>query len=111
MMVRYIFVFAEMFGRIRTAMSTRCFDPLDRSLPYRYRLHQVGYTVGTMFIRSYEQGERTYTSMLCRGYGKESHLYITSKPISGGQVLLLSALLAFAAAVPLAVVYCGARLF
>src|SRR5690606_16757862 len=42
MMVRYVFVFAEMFTRIRTAMATRCFDRLDRALPYRDRLHQAG---------------------------------------------------------------------
>ena len=33
-------------------------------------MKQIGYTVGTIFIRSYEQGERVYTSMLCRGYGQ-----------------------------------------
>ena len=81
MMVRYIFVFAEMFTRIRTAMATRCFDPLDRTLPYRYRLNQLGYTVGTIFIRSYEQGERTFTSMLCRGYGANAGLYVRKKPL------------------------------
>lgn len=95
MMVRYIFVFAEMFGRIRTAMSTRCFDPLDRSLPYRYRLHQVGYTVGTMFIRSYEQGERTYTSMLCRGYGGKAGLYIRKKPLNTRERAFAAATLGF----------------
>ncbi|HQP71313.1 MAG TPA: cobalt ECF transporter T component CbiQ [Methanoculleus sp.] len=95
MMVRYIFVFAEMFGRIRTAMSTRCFDPLDRSLPYRYRLHQVGYTVGTMFIRSYEQGERTYTSMLCRGYGGKACLYIRKKPLNTRERAFAAATLGF----------------
>ena len=95
MMVRYIFVFAEMFGRIRTAMSTRCFDPLDRRLPYRYRLHQVGYTVGTIFIRSYEQGERTYTSMLCRGYGGKSGLYIRKKPLNTGEMVFAATTLGF----------------
>ncbi len=95
MMVRYIFVFADMFGRIRTAMETRCFDPLDRTLPYRYRLHQVGYTVGTIFIRSYEQGERTYTSMLCRGYGANAGLYIGKKPLRAGEVVFFAATLAF----------------
>jgi cobalt/nickel transport system permease protein len=95
MMVRYIFVFAEMFGKIRTAMETRCFDPLDRTLPYRYRLHQVGYTVGTIFIRSYEQGERTYTSMLCRGYGANAGLYIRRKPLRHGEIAFFAATFGF----------------
>jgi len=93
MMVRYIFVFADMFGKIRTAMETRCFDPLDRTLPYRYRLRQIGYTVGTIFIRSYEQGERTYTSMLCRGYGVNAALYIKKKPLRPGEVAFFAATL------------------
>ncbi|MCM2465866.1 cobalt ECF transporter T component CbiQ [Methanoculleus oceani] len=97
MMVRYIFVFAEMFNRIRTAMETRCFDPLDRTLPYRYRLHEIGYTVGTIFIRSYEQGERTYTSMLCRGYGANAGLYIRRKPLRAGEIVFFAATLAFIA--------------
>ncbi|MDN7012723.1 cobalt ECF transporter T component CbiQ [Methanoculleus sp. FWC-SCC3] len=95
MTVRYIFVFAEMFTRIRTAMATRCFDPLDRTLPYQYRLHQVGYTVGTIFIRSYEQGERTYTSMLCRGYGANASLYIRKKPLRTGETVFFAATLGF----------------
>jgi len=95
MMVRYIFVFADMFGRIRTAMETRCFDPLDRTLPYRYRLRQIGYTVGTIFIRSYEQGERTYTSMLCRGYGANASLYIGRKTLRAGESIFFVATLAF----------------
>jgi cobalt/nickel transport system permease protein len=82
MMVRYLFVFAGMIVKIRNALETRCFDPFDPSLPYRYRLRQMGYTIGMMFIRSYEQGERTYTSMLCRGYGVNSHLYIGKKRLS-----------------------------
>lgn len=86
MMIRYIFVFADMFSKIRSAMATRCFDPLDRALPYRYRLRQLGYTVGMIFIRSYEQGERTYTSMLCRGYGANACLHIGKKPLSAGEV-------------------------
>lgn len=69
MMVRYLFLFARTSEKIKNALETRCFDPFDRALPYRYRLRQMGYTIGTMFLRSYEQGERTYTCMLCRGYG------------------------------------------
>ncbi|MDD2473899.1 MAG: cobalt ECF transporter T component CbiQ [Methanoculleus sp.] len=95
MMVRYIFVFADIFGKIRTAMETRCFDPFDHNLSYRYRLRQLGYTVGTIFIRSYEQGERTYTSMLCRGYGADAGLYIRKKSLRPGELVFFVATLAF----------------
>jgi cobalt/nickel transport system permease protein len=81
MMIRYLFVFAQMLRRIKNAMDTRCFDPFDQSLSYRYRLQILGNTVGMMFIRSYEQGERTYMSMLCRGYSVDSHVFTEKKPL------------------------------
>ncbi|MDL5503733.1 MAG: cobalt ECF transporter T component CbiQ, partial [Candidatus Methanoperedens sp.] len=67
MMVRYLFVFWNMLGRIRTAQKTRCFEVWNRNVPRKWTLEQIGYTISSLFIRSYEQGERTYQSMLCRG--------------------------------------------
>jgi len=81
MMARYLFVFGYMFRKIQHSLATRCFDPFDRHLPYRYRLKELGYTIGTFFVRSYEQGERTYTAMLCRGYGRHTHIFVTKKPL------------------------------
>ena len=103
MMTRYLFVFGQMYVRIRNALATRCFDPLDRSLPYRYRLRQVGYTLGTMFIRSYEQGERTYTAMLCRGYGRDAFLLVPKKPLLAREWAALAACMAVVVGAPLAV--------
>jgi cobalt/nickel transport system permease protein len=103
MMIRYLFVFGYMFRKVNETLATRCFDAFDRHLPYRYRLRQIGYTVGTMFIRSYEQGERVYTSMLCRGYGRESYLFFERKPLRGSEWAFLAASLAFIIAVPLGV--------
>jgi cobalt/nickel transport system permease protein len=82
MMIRYLFVFGYIFRKVNEALATRCFSPFDRNLPYRYRIRQLGYTIGTLFLRSYEQGERVFVSMLCRGYGKHSHLFIEKKPFS-----------------------------
>ena len=72
MMLRYLFVFGYIYRKVTDALVTRCFDAFDRKLPYRYRLRQMGYILGTLFIRAYEQGERVYISMLCRGYGRHS---------------------------------------
>jgi len=82
MMVRYLFVFSNMLGRIRTAQKTRCFDLLNKKVPRIWTLHQIGYTISSMFIRSYEQGERTYQSMLCRGYNADAHVYVSRKKLS-----------------------------
>jgi len=95
MMVRYLFLFARIYLRVRASLETRCFDAFDRSLPYRYRLRMLAYTIGTIFLRSFEQGERTYTSMLCRGYGKDSHLFIRKKPLLRFEWALLAASLIF----------------
>src|SRR5512136_1833022 len=100
MMIRYLFVFGYIYRKINESLATRCFDPFDPSLSYHYRLKQIGYTVGTIFIRSYEQGERVYTSMLCRGYGRHSFLYIKKKPLVKGDVAFLSVSIIFVIAVP-----------
>ena len=101
MMLRYLYVFGYMIRKMTQSLETRCFDPFDRALPYRYRLEKVAYAVGTLFLRSYEQGERTYTAMLCRGYGRESHLYIAKKPLAGRDWVFLSIGMALVVATPL----------
>jgi cobalt/nickel transport system permease protein len=100
MMIRYLFVFGYIYRKINESLATRCFDPFNSALSYRYRMKQIGYTVGTIFIRSYEQGERVYTSMLCRGYGKDSHIFITKKPLQSSEWTFLSLCLVFVIAVP-----------
>jgi len=103
MMIRYLFVFGYMYRKINETLKTRCFDALDHHLPYGYRLRQLGYTIGTMFIRSYEQGERVYTSMLCRGYGRESYLFVKKKPLRRYEWVFLTSSLLFIVAVPLVI--------
>ncbi len=103
MMLRYLYVFGYMIRKMRQSLETRCFDPFDRSLSYRYRLEKLAYAVGTLFIRSYEQGERTYLAMLCRGYGRESHLYISKKPLMARDWVFLAAGLLVAIATPVLV--------
>jgi cobalt/nickel transport system permease protein len=95
MMIRYLFVFGYMYRKIVQTLETKGFNPFDRNLPYRYRMRQIGYTIGTMFVRSYEQGERVYISMLCRGYGKKSHLFLKKKDIKNTEWTFLIISLGF----------------
>jgi len=111
MMIRYLFVFGYIFRKVNETLKTKCFDAFDHQLSYRYRLRQLGYTIGTMFIRSYEQGERVYTSMLCRGYGRDSHLFITKKPLLGHEWAFLSLSVLFIIVVPVGVWLADSRLF
>lgn len=111
MMIRYLFVFAYMFRKINETLKTKCFDAFDHQLPYGYRLRQLGYTMGTMFIRSYEQGERVYTSMLCRGYGRECYFYVEKKPLKVREWSFLTFSLIFIIAVPITIWLTAFRLF
>jgi cobalt/nickel transport system permease protein len=111
MMIRYLFVFGYIFRKINEALTTRCFDPFDPALSYRYRMKQIGYTVGTIFVRSYEQGERVYTSMLCRGYGKDSHIFLVKKPLRTTEWSFLVFCLLFVVVVPVTVWLNAVRLF
>jgi cobalt/nickel transport system permease protein len=106
-----LFVFGYIYRKINESLATRCFDPFNSALSYRYRMKQIGYTVGTIFIRSYEQGERVYTSMLCRGYGKDSHIFITKKPLKGYEWAFLSFCLVFIIAVPVTIWLTAIRIF
>lgn len=103
MMLRYLFVFGYIYRKVTDALVTRCFDAFDRKLPYRYRLRQMGYILGTLFIRAYEQGERVYISMLCRGYGRNSFLYVKKKSISKGDLAFLFLSIIFIITIPVTV--------
>lgn len=87
MMVRYLFVFWIMLKRIRVAQKTRLFHIWNKNVPRRWIIEQVAYTISSLFIRSYEQGERTYVSMLCRGYSRENKVYVHKNKIKATDIL------------------------
>lgn len=62
-MVRYLEVVAGEVGRMRTAMTSRGYDPrwLAQARP-------MADAAGALFIRSFERGERVHAAMLARGY-------------------------------------------
>ena len=52
-----------------------------------------------MFLRSYEQGERTYIAMLCRGYGKDAYEHLGKKGLTSREyALTVSMIVLFCAA-------------
>ncbi len=65
-MYRYIFVLVDEVMRMRQARDSRNFGG------GRLRqLKTIGSMIGTLFIRSYERGERIYVAMLARGFDGE----------------------------------------
>ncbi len=95
-MYRYIFVLMDEMMRMKQARDSRNFGGS--------RLHQlrtIGNMIGTLFIRSYERGERVYGAMLARGFDGEVRTLQTLSfgrndvyfSISFGMVLLICGIL------------------
>jgi len=100
MMIRYLFVFADMYVNINRALALRHFAAFGRALPYRYRLTTLAYAIGTLFLRSYEQGERTFICMQCRGYGKRTYDALPKRPVPSRQWGIVALMLIFFVALP-----------
>ncbi|WCO68276.1 cobalt ECF transporter T component CbiQ [Iamia majanohamensis] len=62
-MVRYLDVVTGEAGRMRVARISRGDDPR-----WIWQARATAATAGTLFIRSYERGERVHLAMLARGY-------------------------------------------
>ena len=62
-MYRYIFVLVDEVMRLKQARDSRNFG--GRRL---WQIRTIGNMIGTLFIRSYERGERVYAAMLARGF-------------------------------------------
>ncbi|CAN5501738.1 cobalt ECF transporter T component CbiQ [soil metagenome] len=62
-MVRYLDVIVGEAGRMRVARVSRGDDPR-----WIWQARATAATAGTLFVRSYERGERVHLAMLARGY-------------------------------------------
>jgi cobalt/nickel transport system permease protein len=93
LMVRYLFLMYEILEKTIEAQKSRAYN--RKNLGYKNALRIFGYTVGSIFIRAYEQGERTYLAMLSRGYNENSELTMYDKRITFLDVLFLCLMVAF----------------
>jgi cobalt/nickel transport system permease protein len=62
-MVRYLDVIVGEASRMRIARASRCDDPR-----WLWQGRSMAMSAGTLFVRSYERGERVHLAMLSRGY-------------------------------------------
>ncbi len=63
---RYIFLLIDEFQRISRAQKSRGFG--SSNLMHMRTMKTIGNTVGMLFVKSYERGERVYEAMRSRGY-------------------------------------------
>lgn len=82
---RYIFVLLEVAVSIKFAQTVRLgYKDLLSSL------HSTTMLAGTLFIRSWEQGERLYLAMDSRCYDGKLAMFSSKKPIKAAEFLLTS---------------------
>jgi len=62
-MYRYLFVLVDEVMRMRQARDSRNFGG-----GRLWQIRTIGNMIGTLFIRSYERGERVYAAMMARGF-------------------------------------------
>lgn len=72
LMVRYLFIMYDILENTLNSQKSRCLN--RKNISYKSLLTIFGYSVGSLFIRSYEQGERTYLAMTSRGYSENSNV-------------------------------------
>jgi len=92
---RYIYVYTEELGRMRTSMRARGF----RGRPSLYALRTMGNAVGMLLVRSVERTQRIQEAMTARGY---SGTFRTFDDFSARPKDLAEAAVAVAAAAGLA---------
>jgi cobalt/nickel transport system permease protein len=62
-MYRYIFILTDEVMRMKQARDSRSFGGSRM-----WQVKTIGQMIGTLFIRSYERGERVYAAMVSRGF-------------------------------------------
>lgn len=87
-MYRYIFILTDEVMRMKQARDSRNFG--GKRL---WQMRTIGNMVGTLFIRSYERGERVYSAMVARGFEGHArtlnHLQLRHSDIYFGTVCCL----------------------
>jgi len=83
---RYIFVFLDMALSIRYAQTVR----LGYS-SFRRSLHSLGMLGSTLFVRSWEQGDKLFLAMNSRCYDGKMTLFEVHRPVKAPELLLTSA--------------------
>ncbi|MGH8906132.1 MAG: cobalt ECF transporter T component CbiQ [Egibacteraceae bacterium] len=89
-MWRYLYVIGEELERMRIARQARGYQPR-----WFWQAGGIGQTVGALFIRSLERGERVYLAMASRGYrGGTPPALVPAQALRGADVAFVAGLVA-----------------
>lgn len=80
---RYLFIIADEYGHIKIARESRSFGGSKRR-----QWKTIGHNVGTLFLHSYERGERVYAAMAARGYDGTMRILNTQR-IKGTDIIFM----------------------
>jgi len=95
-MYRYSFVFLEELRRMQRAMESR-----NYRARWLWNVPTLGRVLGSLFLRSYNRGERVYVAMISRGY--EGTVGLASSAVFGrAEVVFLGSLIAAVVAIRVA---------
>ena len=92
-MVRFLFVFIDELAAIRKSQKSRNFHIHSKLTPYKWRIKQEGYSIAMMFVKSYEQGERVYKSMISRGFSDKSDLFNEKTSLEKSDYIYISTII------------------
>ncbi|ABR53949.1 cobalt ABC transporter, inner membrane subunit CbiQ [Methanococcus vannielii SB] len=87
MMIRYLFLMYSLIESTKIAQTSRALN--RKILSYSNILNVFGSLIGLTFLKSYEQGERTYIAMLSRGYSMDTKLTTFNEKIRLNDVIFL----------------------
>lgn len=98
MMARYIHIFDKNRRSMSDSRKARCFQKRGHPKGPMFVLRTLGKAIGSLFIRSFEQGERVFDAMVARGYTKSSKYRVlggTGNMASGLVLMIIMAILIF----------------
>ena len=104
-MVRFLFLFVDELAAIRKSQKSRNFSIHGKNTPYKWRVKQVGYTIGMMFLKAYEKGETIYLSMASRCFSDNSNLYDAKTDIGRNELMYMAVIVVSIVALQLIVMF------
>ena len=84
-MFRYLDLLVDELHRMRIAMVARCHDPR-----WLWQVRPLAASAGSLFVRSYERGERVHLAMAARGFSGTMPILVERRPRRGDSIVAIA---------------------